>query len=124
MASHVHYKFLSAKEPTRVTFDGTSISVFNLKREIMRLSSLGEGHDIELEIKDESTKEGMLWNYKLLISAANMKQCTMMILQKSLGRRLCSQNVCLPSSLAKAVLHDMSAANRLSTRVSITVQHR
>ncbi|OJJ43319.1 hypothetical protein ASPZODRAFT_74813 [Penicilliopsis zonata CBS 506.65] len=57
MSSSVHFKFKSQKEPSRVTFDGTGISVFELKREIINQSRLGDGTDVELSIYNEDTKE-------------------------------------------------------------------
>lgn len=60
MSSSVHFKFKSQKEPSRVTFDGTGISVFELKREIISQSRLGDGSDFELSIYNEDTREGML----------------------------------------------------------------
>jgi protein MPE1 len=60
MASSVFFKFKSQKEPTRVEFDGTGISVFELKREIILRSGLGDGTDFDLIIcADEAMKEGM-----------------------------------------------------------------
>jgi protein MPE1 len=43
-----------------VTFDGTGISVFELKREIINQSRLGDGTDFELSIYNEDTGEGKL----------------------------------------------------------------
>lgn len=60
MSSSVHFKFKSQKEPSRVTFDGTGISVFELKREIINQSRLGDGSDFELSIYNEDTGEGKL----------------------------------------------------------------
>lgn len=60
MASSVHFKFKSQKEPSRVTFDGTGISVFELKREIISQNRLGDGTDFELSIYNEDTGEGMV----------------------------------------------------------------
>jgi protein MPE1 len=58
MASSVFFKWKSQKEPTRVEFDGTGISVFELKREIILRSGLGDGNDFDLVIgTDESLKE-------------------------------------------------------------------
>jgi protein MPE1 len=57
--SHVYYKFKSQKDPSRVVFDGPSISVFDLKREIIQLNKLGSGTDFDLSIYDESTNEGI-----------------------------------------------------------------
>ena len=60
MSSSVHFKFKSQKEPSRVTFDGTGISVFELKREIINQSRLGDGTDFELSIYNEDTGEGKM----------------------------------------------------------------
>lgn len=59
MSSSVHFKFKSQKEPSRVTFDGTGISVFELKREIINQNRLGDGTDFELSIYNEDTGEGL-----------------------------------------------------------------
>lgn len=60
MSSAIFFKFKSQKEPQRVTFDGTHLSVFELKREIIRVSHLGEGKDFDLGIYYEDSNEGML----------------------------------------------------------------
>ena len=58
MSSSVFFRFKSQKEPTRVSFDGTGISVFELKREIISLSNLGDGSDFELVITSDDSNEG------------------------------------------------------------------
>ena len=65
MASSVFFKFKSQKEPSRVAFDGTGISVFELKREIITLSRLGDGTDFDLSIYNQDTNEGMLREMKI-----------------------------------------------------------
>ncbi|OAA68455.1 retinoblastoma-binding protein [Niveomyces insectorum RCEF 264] len=57
MSSSVYFKFKSQKEPTRVEFDGTGISVFELKRDIILKSGLGDGTDFDLAIYTEDEKE-------------------------------------------------------------------
>lgn len=58
MSSSVFYKFKSQKEPSRVEFDGTGISVFELKRDIIIKSGLGDGADFDLAIfNDDETEE-------------------------------------------------------------------
>ena len=88
MSSSVFFRFKSQKEPSRVAFDGTGISVFELKKEIITMNRLGDGTDFELVISSEDTNEGKFengtgylpnetrhaWNAKYL-------QNTMMILQ-------------------------------------------
>ena len=46
--SLVFYKFKSAKDFDKCTFDGSGISVFDLKREIMISKKLGKGTDFDL----------------------------------------------------------------------------
>jgi protein MPE1 len=59
MASSVFFRFKSQKEPSRVAFDGTGISVFELKREIITMSKLGDGTDFELILMtDDSSNDG------------------------------------------------------------------
>ncbi len=60
MSSSVFFKFKSSKEPTLITFDGTGISVFELKQEIIKISGLGDGTDFDLSIYNEQTNEGEL----------------------------------------------------------------
>ncbi|KAI0999705.1 putative RING finger protein [Podosphaera aphanis] len=58
MSSSVFYKFKSQKEPSRVEFEGTGISVFELKRDIITKSGLGDGADFDLAIfNDDATEE-------------------------------------------------------------------
>lgn len=57
MSSSVFFKFKSSKDPQRITFDGTGITVFELKREIINISGLGNGADFDLSIYDESSNE-------------------------------------------------------------------
>jgi protein MPE1 len=59
MSSSVFFKFKSQKEPSRVTFDGTGISVFELKREIININRLGDGTDFELAVYNEDSNEGI-----------------------------------------------------------------
>ena len=58
MASSVFYRFKSQKEPSRITFDGTGISVFELKRAIIEMSNLGDGMDFELTLTSSDGGEG------------------------------------------------------------------
>lgn len=58
MSSAVFFKFRSSKEPQRVTFDGTGISVFELKRDIIRISGLGDGTDFDLLVYNADSNEG------------------------------------------------------------------
>lgn len=64
MSSSVFFRFKSQKEPSRVVFDGTGISVYELKREIISLNRLGDGTDFELVISEEDTNEGEFWSFE------------------------------------------------------------
>jgi len=58
MSSFVYFKFKSQKDPTRVTIDGPHTDVWNLKREIINISRLGDGTDFDLKIYKENSDEG------------------------------------------------------------------
>ncbi|KAG6335833.1 hypothetical protein ID866_3247 [Astraeus odoratus] len=57
MASCVFYRFKSQKDESRITFDGTGISVFDLKKEIILANNLGKANDFDLYIYDASTQQ-------------------------------------------------------------------
>jgi len=57
MASSVFYKFSSRKDESRVTFDGTGISVFDLKRDIILANNMGKANDFDLAIFDATSKQ-------------------------------------------------------------------
>lgn len=50
MSSIVFYKFLHQKDRSVIHFDGTAISVFDLKREIITQNHLGTGQDFNLSL--------------------------------------------------------------------------
>lgn len=58
MASSVFYKFKASKNESRVNFDGTGITVFDLKKEIILANNLGKANDFDLAILDSSSNEG------------------------------------------------------------------
>lgn len=59
MSSSVFYRFRNQKETSRIEFDGTGISVFELKRDIINKSGLGDGTDFDFMIyTDDTTEEG------------------------------------------------------------------
>ncbi|GAB7360774.1 hypothetical protein MBLNU230_g0761t1 [Neophaeotheca triangularis] len=58
MSSSIFYKFKSQKDTSQITFDGTSLSVFEVKRDIIAQTKLGDGTDFDLEIfTSDETKE-------------------------------------------------------------------
>ena len=58
----VHYKFKSGKEAHTITFDSLHISVGELKKSIMQQRKIGKSADLDLEITNAQTKEGMWIN--------------------------------------------------------------
>lgn len=58
MASSVFYKWASRKDESRVTFDGTGITVFDLKREIIIANNLVKGTDFDVHVYDAATNQG------------------------------------------------------------------
>lgn len=66
MSSVVFYKFKSQKEPSRIAFDGTGISVWELKKEIILEAKLGKGTDFDFSIYNEND-EGEFF-FSLLVS--------------------------------------------------------
>jgi len=57
MSSSIFFRFKSQKEPLQTTFDGTSLSVFEVKRDIIAISKLGDGTDFDLEIYTPESME-------------------------------------------------------------------
>ncbi|KAI8851519.1 DWNN domain-containing protein, partial [Chytridium lagenaria] len=55
--SVVFYKFRSAKDFDQAVFDGTGISVFDLKREIIVNKKLGKGTDFDIAVYNAQTNE-------------------------------------------------------------------
>lgn len=110
MASSVFFRFKSQKEPTRVTFDGTGISVFELKREIITLNRLGDGTDFELIISSEDTGEGKRYSALQNVVQGPTEisvQSTMMIHNRSHVRLQSLRRDYLPSNLVAEVPHVM-----------------
>lgn len=56
--SFVHYKFKSAKDYDTITFEGTGLPLWELKREIVQAKKLGHSGDFDLVITNAQTNEG------------------------------------------------------------------
>ncbi|SCV05680.1 LANO_0H12816g1_1 [Lachancea nothofagi CBS 11611] len=57
MSSTIFYKFRSQKGTSRILFDGTGITVFDLKREIIQENRLGDGMDFQLRLYNPDSGE-------------------------------------------------------------------
>lgn len=56
MSSYVYYKFKAQKTEQRIAFDGTGISVFDLKKEIILSNNFGKASDLDLLLLDSAGK--------------------------------------------------------------------
>ncbi len=55
--STVFYRWGAGRDESRVTFDGTHISVFDLKREVILANRMGNGKDFDIGVYDNVTGE-------------------------------------------------------------------
>ena len=55
--SNIFFRFKSQKDSTPLPFDGASLSVFEVKRDIIAISKLGDGTDFDLEIYTPESNE-------------------------------------------------------------------
>lgn len=111
MSSSIFFRFKSQKDPLQITFDGTSLSVFEVKRDIIALSKLGDGTDFDLEIysADNSTESEypLRCVYPAMLTLA---QDTKMTRHKYLDLLQLSLAGCRPQDQVLARLHAMSQA--------------
>lgn len=125
MSSSVFFKFKSQKEPSRVTFDGTGISVFELKRQIIQINRLGDGSDFDLAIYNQDTNEGKYHNYPINPAESDYMQNTMMILPSFRARRRLLLVVYHPLSLVREPLSGTSMERcRLMLSPTLVVARR
>lgn len=57
MSSTIFYRFRSQRGTGRILFDGTGLTVFDLKRDIIRENKLGDGTDFQLRLYNPDTNE-------------------------------------------------------------------
>lgn len=74
--SIVFYRWGAGRNENRVTFDGTHISVFDLKREIILQNKMGNGRDFDLAIYDSQSNEGQCLDCreKVLLTASRVQR--------------------------------------------------
>lgn len=109
MSSYVFYKFKARRDESRINFDGTGISVFDLKKEIILANNLGKANDFDLVVLDGSTNEGASDSTSpVFICSLTQNQSTRTTPTSSPVLRPLSSNVSSPN-LAKARLPFTSA---------------
>lgn len=74
MSSSIFFRFKSQKDALPIAFDGTSLSVFEVKRDIISLSKLGDGTDFDLKIFPVDSNEGEYCHH---ISALRVHELTL-----------------------------------------------
>ncbi|KAF2772524.1 DWNN-domain-containing protein [Teratosphaeria nubilosa] len=52
MSSTIFFRFPNSKTSEQITFDGASLSVFEVKRDIIAIARLGDGKDFDLDIEN------------------------------------------------------------------------
>lgn len=57
MSSTIFYRFKSQKNTSKILFDGTGITVFDLKREIILVNKLGDGSGFQLRLYNPDSNE-------------------------------------------------------------------
>jgi protein MPE1 len=57
MSSTIFYRFRSQKNTSRILFDGTGITVFDLKKEIIAENKLGDGTGFDIRLYNNDTNE-------------------------------------------------------------------
>jgi protein MPE1 len=56
--SYIHYKLVSKTNYDKITFDGVSLTLGQLKKLIFERAKFTKRFDYDLEIKNADTKEG------------------------------------------------------------------
>lgn len=103
MSSYVYYKFKAQKTETRIAFDGTGISVFDLKKEIILSNSLGKATDFDLLLFD-SAEKGMMYPVRVSKRGelTSHYKSTLMTASSYLVPHLSSPNACHLLNLVRA----------------------
>ncbi|SCU94444.1 LADA_0G08570g1_1 [Lachancea dasiensis] len=73
MSSTIFYKFRSQKGSSRILFDGTGITVFDLKREIIQENRLGDGTDFQLRLYNPDTGEELEDDAHVIPRSSNLE---------------------------------------------------
>lgn len=99
MTSFVYYKFKSQREESRVAFNGTGISVADLKREIMVTKGLDKAQDVDIVLLDPKTDEEYQDDHIVPRSSSVLVKRTPKMAQK--GKRLQSSQGSAPPSTTR-----------------------
>lgn len=117
MSSSIFFRFKSQKDNLSITFDGTSLSVFEVKRDIIGISKLGDGTDFDLEIYSaDNTSESEQTNTIILMYLLTYLQDTMTIRRKYRAPRRSSRAGCQLQDLALGRLRAMLQGRCPSTQ--------
>jgi hypothetical protein len=87
--STIFYKFKIAKDYNSVKFDGTGLSVFDIKKEIMTAKKLGKGMDFDLVLINPNTDEGTCGHIPNMDSKFHLKNAQRSQQNTMMTMRLC-----------------------------------
>ncbi|CEP63933.1 cleavage polyadenylation factor subunit MPE1 LALA0_S09e05754g [Lachancea lanzarotensis] len=73
MSSTIFYKFRSQNGSSRILFDGTGITVFDLKREIIQDNRLGDGTDFQLRLYNPDSGEELEDDSQVISRSSNVE---------------------------------------------------
>jgi protein MPE1 len=72
MSSSIFFRFKSRKDALQINFDGASLSVFEVKREIMSIARLGDGKEFDLDIYTSDSNESKFIECDFLTTSRNL----------------------------------------------------
>jgi hypothetical protein len=94
--SLIHYKFRAAKDFSSITFEGLSLSLFELKKEILLAKKL-KGTDFDIVISNAQTNEGNLSSVLIHLNIIRLYQTlNPIIIFKSLTSYLSNNSLYKP----------------------------
>ncbi|SCU81809.1 LAFA_0C07294g1_1 [Lachancea sp. 'fantastica'] len=73
MSSTIFYKFRSQNGSSRILFDGTGITVFDLKRDIIQDNRLGDGTDFQLRLYNPDSGEELEDDSQVISRSSNVE---------------------------------------------------
>lgn len=66
MSSTIHYRFRSQNKPLKISFDGTGLTVFDLKKEIITANKMGPTTDFDIGLYNPETNEEYADDYTVI----------------------------------------------------------
>lgn len=119
MSSFVFYKFKSQKEPSRISFDGIGISVWDLKKDIIMENKMGKGADFDFAIYNADTEEGSFhFHFPPLISICAMAMGSYKLAETCGQETRCA---CLIDSVRAVAYRSMNAVRSSNSKLTLSL---